>query len=58
MSLEQKANAKNQAEGFLPRMEELDTAVMVTVWNDIQVGLDCTSISLQDPIVSVRRILG
>ena len=37
---EQKADTINQAEGFLRWMDELETAVMATAWNDIIGHLD------------------
>jgi len=43
---EQKADTINQAEGFLRWMDELETAVMATAWNDILGRLNSTSISL------------
>lgn len=46
---EQKADARNQAEGFSRRMDELEMAIMATAWNDIIGRLNRTSISLQDP---------
>jgi len=51
---EQKADTINQAEGFLRWMDELETAVMATAWNDILGRLNSTSISLQDPTVSLH----
>ena len=51
---EQKADTRNQAEGFSCRMDELETAVMATAWNDILGRLNSTSISLQDPTVSLN----
>jgi len=46
---EQKADTRKQAEGFSRRMDELETAVMATAWNDITGRLNSTIISLQDP---------
>ena len=51
---EQKAHTRNQAEGFSCRMDELETAVMATAWNDILGRLNSTSISLQDPAVTLN----
>ncbi|XP_076812876.1 zinc finger MYM-type protein 1-like [Clavelina lepadiformis] len=51
---EQKADTRNQADGFSRRMDELETAVMATAWNDILCRLNSTSISLQDPTVSLN----
>ncbi|XP_076806126.1 zinc finger MYM-type protein 1-like [Clavelina lepadiformis] len=51
---EQKADTRNQADGFSRRMDELETAVMATAWNDILCRLKSTSISLQDPTVSLN----
>jgi hAT family C-terminal dimerisation region len=55
---EQKADTRNQAEGFSCRMDELETAVMATAWNDILGRLNSTSISLQDPTVSLNTATG
>jgi len=54
----QKADTINQAEGFSRRMDELETAVMATAWNDILGRLNSTSISLQDPTVSLNTATG
>ena len=35
MSLRQKADTRNQAEGFSQRMYDLETAIMATAWHDI-----------------------
>ena len=55
---EQKADTRNQAEGFSRKMDELETAVMATAWSDILVRLNSTSISLQDPTVSLNTAIG
>jgi hypothetical protein len=39
-------------------MDELETAVMATAWNDILGRLNSTSISLQDPTVSLNTATG
>ena len=51
---EQKADTRNQAEGFSRRIDELETAVIATAWNDILGILNSTSISLQDHTVSLN----
>jgi len=55
---EQKAATRYQAEGFSCKMNELETAVMATAWNDILGRLNSTSICLQDPAVSVNTATG
>jgi len=39
-------------------MDDLETAVMTTAWNDILGRLNSTSISLQDPTVSLNAATG
>jgi len=47
---EQKADTRNQVEGFSRMMYELETAIiMATAWHDILGRLNSTSISLQAP---------
>ena len=54
----QKADTINQAEGFLRTMDELETAVMATAWNNILGRLNSTNISIQDPTVSLNTTTG
>ena len=39
-------------------MDEIETAIMTTAWNDILGRLNSTSISLQDPTVSLNTATG
>ena len=55
---EQKADTRSQAKGFSRRMDELETAVMATAWNDILGRLNNTSISLQNPTVCLNTATG
>jgi len=55
---EEKADTRNHAEGFSRRMDELETAIMAIAWNDIPGRLNSTSISLQDPTVSLNTATG
>ena len=43
---------------FRARWTELETAVLATAWNDILGRLNSTSISLQDPTVSLNAATG
>ena len=55
---EQKPDARNQADGFLRKMDELETATMAFAWNEILGRLNGTSMSLQDPTVSLNTATG
>jgi hypothetical protein len=55
---EQNADTRNQADGFSRRMDEIETAIMATAWNDILGWLNSTSIRLQDPTVSLNTATG
>ena len=54
---EQKPDTRNQANGFLRKMDELETAIMSFAWNEIFGRLNGTSMSLQDPTVSLNAAL-
>ena len=55
---EQKLDARNQADGFLRKMDEFETAKMTFVWNEILGRFNGTSMSLQDPTVSLKTATG
>ena len=55
---EQKPDTRNQADGFLRKMDELETAIMAFAWNEILGRLNGTSKSLQDPTVSLNTVTG
>lgn len=44
----------NLVEGFLCRMDKLESVVMTTAWNNILDNLNTLNISLQDPTVSLN----
>ena len=55
---EQKTDTRNQANGFLRKLDKLETVIMALAWKKILGRLNGTSMSLQDPTVSLNTATG